>query len=91
MRWTLDNAAVCLAPEGTFEDDAEEIHKVFYEPLGVSAVITPWNFPQSNFASAHETEKSYVQLSFLSKPIFGRFFRAPRQPKESSVITQRHR
>jgi acyl-CoA reductase-like NAD-dependent aldehyde dehydrogenase len=48
MRWTLDNAAVCLAPEVTFED-AEEIHKVFYEPLGVAAVITPWNFPQSNF------------------------------------------
>ena len=37
-----------LAPEVTFED-AEEIHKVFYEPLGVAAVITPWNFPQSNF------------------------------------------
>ena len=48
MRWTLDNAATCLAPEVTFED-AEEIHKVFYEPLGVAAVITPWNFPQSNF------------------------------------------
>jgi acyl-CoA reductase-like NAD-dependent aldehyde dehydrogenase len=48
MRWTLDNAAACLAPEVTFED-AEEIHKVFYEPLGVAAVITPWNFPQSNF------------------------------------------
>jgi aldehyde dehydrogenase (NAD+) len=48
MRWNLDNAAVCLAPEVTFEN-AEEIHKVFYEPLGVAAVITPWNFPQSNF------------------------------------------
>ena len=48
MRWNLDNAAVCLAPEVTFEN-AEEIHKVFYEPLGVAAVIAPWNFPQSNF------------------------------------------
>ena len=48
MRWNLDNAAVCLAPEVTFEN-AEEIHKVFYEPFGVAAVIAPWNFPQSNF------------------------------------------
>jgi len=48
MHWNIDNAAVCLAPEVTFEN-AEEIHKVFYEPLGVAAVITPWNFPQSNF------------------------------------------
>ena len=48
MRWNLDNAAACLAPEVTFEN-AEEIHKVFYEPLGVAAVIAPWNFPQSNF------------------------------------------
>jgi acyl-CoA reductase-like NAD-dependent aldehyde dehydrogenase len=30
MRWNLDNAAVCLAPEVTFEN-AEEINKVFYE------------------------------------------------------------
>jgi hypothetical protein len=30
MRWNLDNAAVCLAPEVTFEN-AEEIHKVFYD------------------------------------------------------------
>jgi aldehyde dehydrogenase (NAD+) len=48
MRWNLDNAAVWLAPEVTFEN-AEEIHKVFYEPFGVAAVIVPWNFPQSNF------------------------------------------
>jgi acyl-CoA reductase-like NAD-dependent aldehyde dehydrogenase len=44
MRWNLDNADKCLAPEVTFENE-EEIHKVFYEPLGVGAVITPWNFP----------------------------------------------
>ena len=50
MRWDLDNAAVFLAPEVTFED-AEEIHKVFYEPLGVAAVIAPWNFPQANFVT----------------------------------------
>ena len=50
MRWNLDNAAVCLAPKVTFEN-AEEIHKVFYEPLGVAAVIAPWNFPQSNFVT----------------------------------------
>jgi acyl-CoA reductase-like NAD-dependent aldehyde dehydrogenase len=48
MRWNLDHAEECLAPEVTFEN-AEEIHKVFYEPLGVAAVVVPWNFPQANF------------------------------------------
>jgi acyl-CoA reductase-like NAD-dependent aldehyde dehydrogenase len=50
MRWDLDHAEECLAPEVTFEN-AEEIHKVVYEPLGVAAVIVPWNFPQGNFLS----------------------------------------
>ncbi|MCK5211730.1 aldehyde dehydrogenase [Candidatus Parcubacteria bacterium] len=46
--WYLENAEKYLKPEVTFEDK-NEIHKVFYEPKGVVAVIVPWNFPFSNF------------------------------------------
>jgi acyl-CoA reductase-like NAD-dependent aldehyde dehydrogenase len=42
--WYFENAKKYLDPETTFEDD-KEIHQVFYEPVGVSAVIIPWNFP----------------------------------------------
>jgi succinate-semialdehyde dehydrogenase/glutarate-semialdehyde dehydrogenase len=48
FRWNLDNAAQCLAPETSYEDD-REIHQIHYEPYGVAGVITPWNFPLSNF------------------------------------------
>ncbi|MFH1290659.1 MAG: aldehyde dehydrogenase family protein [Nanoarchaeota archaeon] len=48
FNWYLDNAEKYLAPEVTFEDD-KEIHRVYYEPVGVVAVIVPWNFPFSNF------------------------------------------
>jgi len=46
--WYFDNAKKYLSPETTFEDD-KEIHQVFYEPIGVVAVIIPWNFPFANF------------------------------------------
>lgn len=46
--WYFDNAPKYLDPETTFEDD-KEIHQVFYEPIGVAAVIVPWNFPFANF------------------------------------------
>lgn len=46
--WYFDNAEKYLSPETTFEN-AKEIHQVFHEPLGVSAVIVPWNFPFANF------------------------------------------
>lgn len=46
--WYLDNAPKYLYPEIVFEDN-KTTHTVFYEPLGVAAVITPWNFPLSNF------------------------------------------
>lgn len=46
--WYFDNAERYLSPETTFEND-NEIHQVFYEPLGVVAVIVPWNFPFANF------------------------------------------
>ncbi|TSC89210.1 MAG: Succinate-semialdehyde dehydrogenase [Parcubacteria group bacterium Gr01-1014_3] len=42
--WYLDNAEKCLAAETTFEDE-KEIHRVYREPLGVAAVIIPWNYP----------------------------------------------
>ncbi len=48
FKWYLDNAAKYLTPETTFEDD-NSIHQVHYEPIGVAAVIIPWNFPFSNF------------------------------------------
>lgn len=48
FNWYVDNASKYLCPEVTYEDD-KSIHKVFYEPIGVAAVITPWNFPLSNF------------------------------------------
>ncbi|MBL8014597.1 MAG: aldehyde dehydrogenase [Candidatus Doudnabacteria bacterium] len=49
--WYLDNAEKYLAPETTFESDAE-LHQVFFEPIGVAAVVIPWNFPFANFVWA---------------------------------------
>lgn len=48
IKWFLDNAEVALADEITFEDD-ETLHKIIYEPIGVAAVITPWNHPFGMF------------------------------------------
>lgn len=48
FNWYLENAEKYLSPEISYEDN-KNIHRVFYEPLGVVAVITPWNFPISNF------------------------------------------
>lgn len=46
--WYLKNSEQYLFPETTFED-ATAIHQVHYEPMGVAAVISPWNFPFCNF------------------------------------------
>ena len=48
FEWYLDNAQKYLSPEVVYEDDTA-IHEVHYEPVGVVAAITPWNFPASNF------------------------------------------
>ncbi len=48
VNWYFENAEKYLSPETTFEND-KEIHQVFYEPIGVVAVIIPWNFPFANF------------------------------------------
>lgn len=47
-QWYLDHANEYLSPQKTFEND-QIYHQVFHEPCGVAAVITPWNFPISNF------------------------------------------
>lgn len=44
FEWFLENGAVALQETITKKDE-KEIHRVFYEPLGVAAVILPWNFP----------------------------------------------
>lgn len=48
FNWYLDNAEKYLSSEIVFEDE-KVLHTVFREPIGVSANITPWNFPMSNF------------------------------------------
>jgi acyl-CoA reductase-like NAD-dependent aldehyde dehydrogenase len=51
MRCANENFAVAekyLSSEISFEN-SDEIHKVYHEPIGVSAVIIPWNFPFANF------------------------------------------
>jgi acyl-CoA reductase-like NAD-dependent aldehyde dehydrogenase len=47
VQWYVNNAEKYLSPETTFENDTE-VHQVFYEPIGVAAVIVPWNFPFAN-------------------------------------------
>lgn len=46
--WFVENGRKYLAEEITFED-VRSVHKVIYEPLGVAAVIVPWNFPLDMF------------------------------------------
>lgn len=48
FKWFLDNGEASLKGEVTYEDD-KTIHTVYYEPFGVSAVITPWNRPFGMF------------------------------------------
>ncbi len=48
IKWFLDNTESALSDEITHEDD-ESIHKIVYEPIGVVAVITPWNHPFGMF------------------------------------------
>jgi len=48
FKWFLDNGARALKEEVTFEDEKTS-HTLYYEPLGVAAVITPWNHPFGMF------------------------------------------
>ncbi|MFC1626577.1 aldehyde dehydrogenase family protein [Patescibacteria group bacterium] len=44
FEWFMENAESALLDEITHEDN-DSIHKIIYEPIGTTAVITPWNFP----------------------------------------------
>lgn len=46
--WFFDNAEKYLSPEITFAMK-NQTHTVYHEPLGVAAIIIPWNFPFGNF------------------------------------------
>lgn len=48
VNWYFENAEKYISPEITFENETE-LHQVVYEPIGVAALITPWNFPLANF------------------------------------------
>jgi len=46
--WFLENVESAISPEITLEDK-QSLHRVFYEPIGSAAVITPWNLPFDMF------------------------------------------
>src|SRR3989344_7054174 len=48
FNWFLDNGEKYLADEITYKD-RKQTHKIIYDPIGVAAVIVPWNFPWANF------------------------------------------
>jgi len=48
LKWFLDNGEKYLSEEITLKKD-NTIHKIIYEPIGVTAAIAPWNFPFGNF------------------------------------------
>jgi acyl-CoA reductase-like NAD-dependent aldehyde dehydrogenase len=48
FKWYLENTEKYISPEVSFKND-KELHTVLYEPIGIAAVIMPWNYPFSNF------------------------------------------
>lgn len=44
FKWFMNNIESALKDETTFENETS-VHKIIYEPFGVAAVITPWNYP----------------------------------------------
>lgn len=48
FKWFLDNGEKYLQDEVSYKD-SKQVHKVIFEPIGVAAVIVPWNFPWANF------------------------------------------
>lgn len=48
FKWFLDNAEKALGDKVTFEDE-KTLHRIVYEPRGVTTVITPWNHPYGMF------------------------------------------
>jgi len=48
LKFFLENGEEYLKPEITYKK-GNSIHKVFFEPIGMAAIIVPWNFPFGNF------------------------------------------
>lgn len=66
VKWDLENAKACVAPEITFESD-KETQKVFYESKGVVVAISPFNYPFS-LCSATAFQNLIVGNVVISKP-----------------------
>lgn len=66
IKWDLENAKNCIAPEITFESD-KEIQKVFYEPKGIVVAILPFNYPFS-LCCAIAFQNLIVGNTVISKP-----------------------
>lgn len=66
IKWDLENAKNCIAPEITFESD-KEIQKIFYEPKGIVVAISPFNYPFS-LCCAIAFQNLIVGNVVISKP-----------------------
>lgn len=66
IKWDLENAKNCIAPEITFESD-KEIQKIFYEPKGIVVAISPFNYPFS-LCCAIAFQNLIVGNTVISKP-----------------------
>lgn len=66
IKWDLENAKNCIAPEITFENDTE-MQKVFYEPKGIVVAISPFNYPFS-LCCAIAFQNLIVGNVVISKP-----------------------
>lgn len=48
FKWFLENGEKYLFDQITFKDQ-KQVHKMVFEPMGVTASIVPWNFPFDMF------------------------------------------
>ena len=48
FEWFLHNVESAITSK-TVGEDEQSVHKVYYEPIGTAAVITPWNLPFDMF------------------------------------------
>lgn len=48
FKWFLEYGEKYLSDEISYKDK-KQLHTIVYEPIGVAAVIVPWNFPWGNF------------------------------------------
>jgi acyl-CoA reductase-like NAD-dependent aldehyde dehydrogenase len=77
FEWYLKNAEAAVRPE-VLQEDAESLHKLVYEPYGVAAVISPWNFPLSTALTIVLTNltvgNTVVFKTSEECPLFGKKF-----------------